>query len=151
MLSLLNAPLGNLADFVLGDRSLERVPVRSDDCAKRVLRLPTSVGEVGVRFTGERRLHDGDVIHADAQRVVAVAVEPDDVLVGRPPTIGAAVALAHALGNRHLPVQLDGDAIVVRFDPLLPELFAEHGVPVEREARVLREPFRYANAPHGHG
>jgi urease accessory protein len=150
MLSLLDAPLGNLADFTLGSRRLERIPVRSDDCAKRVLRLVTTIGEVGLRFTGERRLRDGDVVHADSALVVAIAVEPDDVLVGRPPTIGAALALAHALGNRHLPVQLDGEAIVVRFDPLLPALFAEHGVPVAREARVLAEPFRHAHAPHGH-
>jgi urease accessory protein len=151
MLSLINSPLGNLADFALGERQLERVAIRSDDCAKRILRLPTSVGEVGMRFSGERRLRDGDVVHADARLVIAVEVEPDDVLVGRPPTIAAALTLAHALGNRHLPFQLDGEAIVVAFDPLLPDVFVEHGVPATREARVLAEPFRHAHAPHGHG
>ena len=143
-------PLGNLADFSLLGRRVERIAVASDDCAKRVLRFETSVGPIGVRFDGERRLRDGDVVHADEERVVVVAVEADDVLVGRPPTIAAALALAHALGNRHLPVQIDGDAIVVRFDPLLPALFAEHGVPVTREALVRARPFRHAHAPHGH-
>ncbi len=150
MLAVIEAPLGNLATFAVGARRIERVPVRSDDCAKRLLRLATSAGEVGVRFAGNERLRDGDVVHADAERVVAVAVEPDDVLVGRPPTIASALALAHALGNRHLPVQVDGDAVVVRYDPLLPALFAEHGVPCERTARVVAEPFRHAHAPHGH-
>ncbi|HTW84381.1 MAG TPA: hypothetical protein VMD91_09965 [Candidatus Sulfotelmatobacter sp.] len=149
MLALLEAPLGNLATFPLGARALERVPVRSDDCAKRLLRLAWSGGEIGLRFGGERRLHDGDIVHADERLVVAVAVEADDVLVGRPPTIAAALALAHALGNRHLPVQVVDDAIVVRYDPLLTALFGEHGVPVVREARVV-PPFRHAHAPHGH-
>ena len=143
-------PIGNLAVFAVGGRRLERIAVPSDDCAKRVLRFETSAGPVGLRFEGERRLRDGDVVHADAELVVAVAVEADDVLVGRPPTVAAALALAHALGNRHLPVQIDGDAIVVRFDPLLPALFAESGVPAVREARVVARPFRHAHAPHRH-
>ena len=41
-------------------------------------------------------------------------VEADDVIVARPASIGAGVELAHALGNRHLPIQRDGDAIIVR-------------------------------------
>ncbi|MEA2688786.1 MAG: urease accessory protein [Candidatus Eremiobacteraeota bacterium] len=147
---VLVAPLGNLSDFEVGERRLERVTVRSDDCAKRVLRLATSAGDVGVRFAGERRLRNGDVLYADDERVVAVAVEADDVIVGRPPTIAAALGLAHALGNRHLPVQIDGDEIVVRYDPLLPGVFAGCEVPFARERRVLNEPFRHAHAPHGH-
>lgn len=150
MRAILAAPIGNLQDFDVRHRRVERVAVSSDDCAKRVLRFETSAGEVGVRFEDERRLHDGDVLHADADVVIVVAVDADDVLVGRPPTVAAAVALGHALGNRHLPIHVDGDALVVRFDPLLPALFAEHGVPATREARVMPRPFRHAHAPHGH-
>jgi urease accessory protein len=144
-------PIGNLRDFDVGGRRVERVAVSSDDCAKRVLRFVTSAGELGVRFEGERRLSDGDVLHADDAVVIAVAVEADDVLVGTPATIASALAVAHAIGNRHLPIQVDGDALVVRFDPLLPALFVEHGVPVARERRVLARPFRHAHAPHAHG
>ena len=143
-------PLGNLDDFALRGRRLERVFVESDDCAKRVLRFETSIGPIGMRFDGERRLRDGDVVHADDELVIAIAVAADDVLVGRPPTIAAALALGHALGNRHCPVQVEGDAIVVRFDPLLAALFAEHGVPVTREALVRAHPFRHAYDPHSH-
>ena len=146
----LAGPIGNLDSFAVGIRRVERIPVTSDDCAKRVLRFETSVGPIGLRFEGERRLRDGDVVYADGDLVIAIAVEADDVLIGRPPTIAAALALAHALGNRHLPVQVDGDAIVVRFDPLLAALFAEYGVPVTREAQVRARPFRHAYAPHGH-
>jgi urease accessory protein len=143
-------PIGNLEAFPVRGRRLERIAVASDDCAKRVLRFEASVGPIGMRFEGERRLRDGDVVHADDQVVVAIQVEADDVLVGRPQSIAAALGLAHALGNRHLPVQVEGDAIVVRFDPLLPAVFAEHGVAATREARVLARPFRHAHAPHGH-
>lgn len=142
--------LGNLDSFALGARTLERVTVHSDDLAKRILRLPTSAGEIGLRFTGNERLRDGDVIFADSRHVVAVAVDADDVLVLRPDSIGSAIAIAHALGNRHLPIQIDGETIVVRYDPLLEALSAEHGVPVTRGPRVIAAPFRHTHAPHGH-
>ena len=142
--------LGSLDTFAVGRRTLEWVTVRSDDLAKRVLRFTTSAGEIGLRFESPQRLHDGDVIFADDRCVIAVRVAADDVLVLRPSTIAAAIGIAHALGNRHLPIQTHGDAIVVRFDPLLEALAAEHGVAVARERRVIAQPFRHASAPHTH-
>lgn len=149
-LAQLAEPLGNLADFAVGARALERVGVRSDDLAKRVLRLATSAGDIGLRFAGERRLHDGDVVFADARVVIAVAVIADDVLVMRPATVAAAIEIAHALGNRHIPIRREGEAIVVRYDPLLEALASQHAVPVVREARVVPQPFLHAHAPHRH-
>lgn len=145
-----NTVLGRLDTFALGARTLERVSVGSDDLAKRVLRFTTSAGEIGLRFGGAERLHDGDVIFADERLVVAVLVDADDVLILRPPSIGAAIGIAHALGNRHLPIQTDADAIVVRYDPLLETLAREHGVAIARERRVIAQPFRHAPAPHRH-
>lgn len=142
--------LGNLATFAIDDRRVERVAIRSDDCAKRIVRLETSVGEIGFRFGGDERLRDGDVIHADTQRVIVACVSPDDVLVFRPRTMAAAIDLAHALGNRHLPIQRENDAIVVRYDPLLEALGREANVPVVREARTMPQPFLHAHAPHQH-
>jgi urease accessory protein len=142
--------LGNLASFDPGTRTIERIPVTSDDLAKRVLRFATSAGDIGVRFEGDDRASDGDVIYADARVVIVLEVLADDVLVMRPATIAQAVDIAHALGNRHLPVQRDGDAIVLRFDPLLEALAASMKIAVTRERRVLPAAFRHAHAPHGH-
>lgn len=44
--------------------------------AKRILRLATRVGEIGVRFEGSEQLHDADVIFGDDDRlVIAVVVD----------------------------------------------------------------------------
>jgi urease accessory protein len=150
MLVRIAEPLGNLATYPLAGRVLERVVVRSDDLARRVLRIATSVGDIGVRFDGATRLRDGDVLHADAERVIAAVVAADDVLVMRPATIASAIDLAHAIGNRHIPIRRDGAALVVRFDPLLEALAQEHGVAVARESRVVADAFLHAHAPHAH-
>ena len=145
---ILTEPLGNLATFARGTRALECVEIGSDDLARRIVRVETSLGSIGLRLEGERRLRDGDVVAANAHVVVALRVFADDVLVYRPRSLDEALAIAHALGNRHLPVQISEATLVVRFDPLVEALFLEHGVAYTRERRVLEHPFRHAHAPH---
>lgn len=149
-LRTLAGPIGNLDTFVVGARRIERVVIRSDELAKRVVRLETSVGDVGIRFDDDRRLHDGDVLYADHELVIIIGVETDDIFVIRPRDIGQALAIGHALGNRHLPAQFEGNTILVRYDPLVEELLREKRVPFSREKRVIAEPFRHAHAPHNH-
>jgi urease accessory protein len=127
--------LGNVADFDLGGRELERVALGADEVARRILRIESSAGDLGIRLDGEARLRDGDVLFADAHRVIAVEVVPDDVLVIRPRTRGEALAVAHAIGNRHAPLTVDGDEAIVRATPALEALLTELAVPFQRRTR----------------
>ncbi|HTV73137.1 MAG TPA: hypothetical protein VME66_05500 [Candidatus Acidoferrales bacterium] len=140
--------LGTIEAYPTGTRRVERVALRSDDLAKRLLRVETSVGDLGLR--PPTALHDGDVIYADDEVVVCITVDADDVLVAAPASIAQAIEIAHALGNRHLPIQRAAETIVVRYDPLVEELLREQGVAYVRELRRLREPFVHAHAPHTH-
>ena len=142
--------IGNLADFPVGMRPIERIAIESGAMARRLLRLPTSIGDLGVLFGDGTRLRDGDVLLADESRVIAVAVVPDDVLVLHPASIGAAAELGHALGNRHLPVIHDGDALIVGYTDVLEALMVKLGVRYERATRTLERPFVHAAAPHVH-
>jgi urease accessory protein len=143
--------IGNLADFPVGKRTVERIAIESGAMARRLLRLPTSIGDLGVLFGDDTRLRDGDVLLADEARVIAVAVTPDDVLVMHPASIGEAAELGHALGNRHLPIIHDGDALIVAYTDVLEALLVKMGIRYERGARVLEQPFVHAHAPHVHG
>jgi urease accessory protein len=150
MFRRIEAPLGNLRDFPVGARAVERLPVPSSAMTRRLLRLPSSIGDLGLQLDGEQRIRDGDVLVADAGRVIAVEIEPDDVLIAYPATIAQAVEIAHALGNRHVPLIRDGDAIVIGYASPLEELLDRSGVRFERCARVLERPFVHAHAPHVH-
>jgi urease accessory protein len=150
MFRRIDAPLGNLADFPVGARRLERIPLASSAMSRRVLRLPSSAGDLGLTFDDGRRLQDGDVLVADEERVIAVEVLADDVLVAYPASIAEAVELAHALGNRHVPIQRDGDALVIGYAAALEDVIVRSGVRYERVARVLERPFVHAHAPHAH-
>lgn len=127
--------LGNLADFALGEREVERIAFGADELGRRILRVESSAGDLGIRLDGEVRLRDGDVLFADERRVIAVAVVPDEVLVVRPRTRGEALAVAHAIGNRHAPLAVAGDEAIVRATPALEALLTELAVPFERRSR----------------
>jgi urease accessory protein len=146
----IEALVGNLADFPVGARALERVPLASSAMLRRVLRLPSSIGDLGLMFEDEQRLRDGDILVADDARVIAVQVVPDEILVAYPASIAQAVEVAHALGNRHIPIIREGDSIVAGYVPALEDLLQTLGVRFERVARVLERPFVYAHAPHEH-
>jgi urease accessory protein len=127
--------LGNLGDFALAGRAVERVALGADELERRILRLESSAGDLGIRLTDDARLRDGDVLYADDRCVIAVAVVPDDVLVVRPRTRGEALAVAHAIGNRHAPLTVAGDEAIVRATPALEALLTELAVPFERRLR----------------
>ncbi len=130
------AVLGNLTGFALAGRTVERVAIAADDAARRVLRLETSVGDLGVRLDGTAPLRDGDVLFADERCVIAVEILPDDVLVVRPRTRGEALVVAHALGNRHVPLRCRRREWAVRYAPAtLEALVRELDVPYERARR----------------
>lgn len=150
MFRRIEAVLGNLRDFPVGARAVERLPVPSSAMSRRLLRLPSSIGDLGLQLDGDARIRNGDVLVADAERVIAIDVLPDDVLVAYPGSIAQAVEIAHALGNRHVPLIRDGDAIVIAYAHPLEELLERSGVRYERGPRVLERPFVHAHAPHVH-
>lgn len=151
MFTRIDAPLGNLETFPVGVRIVERLPLASSAMSRRLLRLPSSIGDLGLMFEDERRIRDGDVLVADEARVIAVQIVADEILIAYPASIAQAVETAHALGNRHIPIIREDDTIVVGYVPALEELFGTIGVRFERVARVLERPFVYAHAPHEHG
>jgi urease accessory protein len=149
-LHVVTGAIGTISTCALEGRILERIPIASDDLAKRVLRLTCATFDIGLRLGVNDRACDGDVVYADDERVVALRVEADDVLVCRPVSIAQALAVAHAIGNRHWPMQIDGSALVVRDDRLARELLESLGAPFQPESRTLARSFRHANAPHAH-
>ena len=108
MFHRIEAVLGNLRDFPVAGRRIERLPVASSAMTRRLLRLPSSIGDLGLLLDGGARIRDGDVLVADDARVIAVEVVADDVLIAYPASIAQAVEIAHALGNRHIPVHSRG-------------------------------------------
>lgn len=96
------------------------------------------------------RLRDGDQLVLDDGRRVLVAAAPEPLAEIRAASPGELVRIAWHLGNRHLPVMLAPDRILIRRDHVIEDMVANLGAAVRHlEAPFDPESGAYAGG-HGH-
>ncbi len=141
--------LGNLATFEKKAPHIERVYLESADLLRRIQRVVTDHGnELGIRLKGSSELKDGDVLYQDEKNMIVLAVKEDDLLVIKPKSLQQMGEIAHQLGNRHLPAQFEGDAMLVQYDYLVEELLLGLSIPFSRENRKVKQAFRHIGHSH---
>jgi urease accessory protein len=128
---------GRLEPHPLEGRRLERVALGFDAMAKGHQRVMTDAGtEVAISRGRGERLADGDVLYADAERVIAVRAADDDALVITPEPMQWGL-VGFRLGHRHCASFFQPASILVPYDHTFEELRRELGVPYRRERRPL--------------
>lgn len=143
---------GRLADLSPEERAgrhMEKVFMASEDMLKTIQRVTTDHGnEIGIRLAQRTELKDGDILYMDDTNMIVIEVMPDDVLVIQPRSIREMGEIAHKLGNRHLPAQFEGDAMVVQYDYLVEEQLTQDRVPFARENKKMKQAFRHVGHKH---
>ena len=135
---IVTAVAGRLERHSLGGRRLESVELDFNAMAKGHQRVRTDAGtEVGISLARGERLADGDVLYADAERVIAVKAADDDALVIMPAVPMQWGLVGFHLGNRHCVSFFQPGSILVPYDHTLEELLRELGVPFRRDRRPL--------------
>ena len=108
--------------------------------AGRALALALPTGSV---------LRPNDVIAVGDDWYLEVEGRPEPVIAIAPRGRDEAVRVAFDVGNRHFPLALDGDGLLVPDDSAMEQLVARLGVPWRRLDAVF-DPIGKA-APHTHG
>lgn len=143
---------GRLADLSPEERAgrhMEKVCMASEDMLKTIQRVTTDHGnEIGIRLAQRTELKDGDILYMDDKNMIVIEVMPDDVLVIQPRSIREMGEIAHKLGNRHLPAQFEGDAMVVQYDYLVEEQLTLDEIPFAREKKKMKQAFRHVGHKH---
>lgn len=107
--------LGNLKDYNIGIRKLDKVWLEWYELEKKLLKKTTESGdEVGIRV--ENHLHEGDVLYADDNRVVAVDILPSELVVVKVATMQEMGRLCFELGNRHLSLAIEEHQVTIPYD-----------------------------------
>jgi len=133
----------------LEKRHKEKVYLESDHLMKRIQRVETDHGrELGIRLKNPEDLQAGDVLFMDDENMIVVDVLADDLIVIHPRNMNEMGTIAHQLGNRHLPAQFEGDAMLVQYDYLVEELLQELDIPYKREERKVKQAFRHIGHSH---
>jgi urease accessory protein len=131
---------------------IDRVLIDFDRRYRRRIMLRTEQGrEVLLDLTQAVRLRDGDGLAVNAGGVVRVCARPEPLLEIHAHDDGEMMRIAWHLGNRHLPIQLQGERIRIRADHVIRDMVEGLGGHVDEiEAPFDPEAGAYAGGHQHH-
>ena len=119
------------------------------DFDERFRRRKVLEGEGGLHFLLEldeaTALRDGDGLALESGGYVRVAAAAENLVEVRGRNPEALARLAWHLGNRHLPVAVKGDRLLIRDDHVIVDMLKGLGA----EVRAVREPFDPEGGAYG--
>ncbi len=146
---ILDKILGNIKDMKDIHCHIERVYLESDELLKRVLRVTSDHGhEYGISLPKGSEMKDGDILFNDGHNIIVISVKEDDVIVITPRDINEMGEIAHNLGNKHLPVQIEDGKIIIQYDYLIEKFLQDLKVNFERKNMKLKQAFRHVDHSH---
>lgn len=146
---ILDKILGNIKDMEDIHFHVERIYLESDELLKRVLRVTSDHGhEYGISLPKGSEMRDGDILFNDGHNMVVISVKEDDVIVITPRDINEMGEVAHNLGNKHLPVQIEDGKIIIQYDYLVEKFLQDLQVNFERKNMKLKQAFRHVDHSH---
>ena len=130
--------LGRVDQAALGGRERDTLRLTWEERRWTRKRLLTTRGrEVALAFPTGSVLRPGDVLAVEDAWYLAVEASPEAVLAARPRDRAEAIRVAFEVGNRHVSLALDGDALLVPDDSAMEQLLVRLGVPWERRRAVF--------------
>ncbi|EWY38824.1 urease accessory protein UreE [Skermanella stibiiresistens SB22] len=126
------------------------VTLTFDDRFRRRIQLNDDAGEPFLLDLARAVvLNDGDALELDDGTLVAVRAAPEDLAEVTCATPETLARIAWHLGNRHLPVQIAGAAIRLRWDHVIVDMLTGLGAEVVRtSAGFTPESGAYAHHDH---
>lgn len=156
ILPILEQIIGNLeqlkAEGKIQHQQIDYVPLQWFESERNILRKTSQGGrELAFRLLKEgQRLQHNDVVFINDQLVIAIEILPSEVIVLSPQTLPEMARACYEIGNKHSPLFLDGDEILLPYDKPMFEWLTHAGFAPKQEQRRLSQALR-ANSAQGHG
>ncbi len=133
----------------LHTQKIDTVCLQWFEADRRIIRTTTAAGrDIAFRLLKEgQRLHHDDVVYLDKQLAIVVQIEPSEVMVLAPQTLPEMARACYEIGNKHTPLFLDGNELLLPFDKPLFEWLQAAGFAPVRQQRRLSEQLRANSAP----
>lgn len=151
---LIETICGRLEDLQLHSGiEIDYLDVEWYETTQKIFHTSTRSGRPFIgRFLNDRhRLGENDVLYAGEDMVLLVAVKPCEAIVIPLDDLTTTAAICYEIGNKHLPLFLEEQELLVPFDgPAFAQLNLA-GFNVSRAVRKLLNPLKTSVAPHGNG
>lgn len=113
-------------------------------------RVRTTAGrEVALALPTGTVLEPGAILLVERDWYLEVEALPEPLIAIQPGSWQAAIRAAFEIGNRHFPLAIEAETILVPDDPAMEQLAIRLGGPWERRSAMFR-PLATGPAPHSH-
>lgn len=120
---------------------------------KRILRKKSKGGrELALRFLKEgKQLKEGDILFREGNKVIAVQIIPCEAIVFSPKSLLEMGTICYEIGNKHLPLFIQKDEILVPYEDPLFRWLTVSGYQPRKEVKKLTDMLKSTVSPHRHG
>jgi urease accessory protein len=102
------------------------------------------------RLNETANLAEGDVVFADLEQIIAIAIKPSEVIVIHPKDSYEMAAACYEIGNKHLPLFYEDGALLVPFEKPIFHMLQAAGFDAVHSTEKLLLPLKTSVRPHGH-
>lgn len=143
----------NAEDFNLNNRNIDKVVLEWFETPKKILRKKTEAQEeIIMKFLREgNKLEEGDILYMDENKVVIVEVSPCDAIEITPRNLYEMGTICYEIGNKHLPLFIQDDKVLVPYEKPLERLLIATGYAVNKTHCKLLNMLKANVSPHSHG
>ena len=119
---------------------------------KRILRKKTRGGiELALRFLNEgKQLKEGDILFREGNTLVVVQILPCEAIVFSPQSLLEMGTICYEIGNKHLPLFIQEDKILVPYEDPLFRWLSVSGYKPRKEVKKLTNMLQSTVSPHRH-
>lgn len=143
--------IGNINSYEIGNKEVDDLDLEWFETTKRIMRKRSRANqEIILKFlNGGGRLLEGDIVYEDEQKVVAVSVNPCDAIEITPRSIYEMGTVCYEIGNKHLPLFIQDNKVLVPYEKPLERLLMAAGYQVRKTHCKLLNMLK-ANVDHEH-
>jgi urease accessory protein len=143
--------IGHINSFEINTRTIEWLPVEWFEAKKRILSKQTKTGRhISIKFLNENpKLTQGDILFADEQSIIAVEILPCNCIVIHPKNMFEMASVCYEIGNKHLPLFYEDDAVLAPYEEPLFKLLTAQGYNIHQQEKKLLQSLKTSVSPHG--
>ncbi|WP_026882585.1 urease accessory protein UreE [Clostridium akagii] len=146
---LIDKILGNIKDTNNATKDIDEIFVDWFDVDKKILKKTSKNGkDIGIKLTKPSKLNDGDIIYSDSKEIVIITIPQCEAISIRPKTMEEMGKICYEIGNKHIPLFLNGDEIIVNYDEPLFKLLEKKGFKPNKTMQKLTNALEHHHHEH---
>ncbi len=142
--------IGHISSYEIQDKSLDNISFEWFEVHKRISHKISQNGtSLQIKFLNENpNFQEGDILYETSTHLGIVQIIPCKCLVIQAKEMQTLAAACYEIGNRHLPLFMEGNELMVAYDKPLSRYFEALNYVIKIEERKLLKPLRTTVAPH---